>query len=215
MIHLQHPLTRFAVLETTKEQSLKNAAFALSLPTNRLPEGQYGFLVSLIHAHTQRSWTKLVALFTDWHGSRIWAEPDEATALLIEMLENATDLRNPPHLEGIRTIKDRLVNAIDELKRDWEKRESKLEQARREQQSVSRLAILDFRVKRIEERLRKLEASGANEFAIRMGRAQLTKAEQERESSLATRRNQTWGAIEHEEIAVGFLEVSGASPNVT
>jgi len=214
MIHLQHPLTRFAVLEATKEQSLKNAAFALSLATNRLPPGQYGFLVSLIHAHTQRSWTKLVALFADWHGNRIWAEPDEATALLIEMLENATDLRNPPHLEGIRTIKDRLVNAINELKRDWEKRESKLEQARREQQSVSRLAILDFRVKRIEERFRKLEASGANEFAIRMARAQLVKAEQERESSLATQKNQSWGAIEHEEIAVGFLEVIGASPNV-
>lgn len=215
VIHLQHPLTRFAVLETTREQSSKNAAFALSLATNSLPKGQYGFLVSLIHAHTQRSWTKLVALFADWHGNRTWTEPDVATALLIEMLENATDLRNPPQLLGIQRIKDRLVNAINELKRDWEKRESKLELARLEQQSVSRLAILDFRVKRIQERLKKLEASGANEFAIRMARAQLTKAEQERDSSLAGRRNQTWGAIEHEEIAVGFLEVSGASPNVT
>ncbi len=215
VIHLQHPLTRFAVMKTTREQSLKNAAFALSLATNRLPKGQYGFMVSLIHAHTQRSWTKLVALFSDWHGDKVWTEPDEATALLIEMLENATDLRNPPQLIGVQRTKNRLVNAINELKRDWEKRESKLEVARLEQQSVSRLAILDFRVKRIQERVKKLEASGANEFAIRMARAQLTKAEQERDSSLAAQRNQTWGAIEHEEIAVGFLEVSGARPNVT
>ncbi len=93
---------------------------------------------------------------------------------------------------------------------DWEKRESRLEQARLEQQSVSRLAILDFRVKRIFDRLTRLETSRANEFAIRMTKAQLSKAQQEKDLFLAHNKNQTWGAIEHEEIAVGFLEVSDA-----
>lgn len=213
-VHLQHPLTRFAVSEITKERSRKNSGFALSLSTKRLPVGRYGFLVSLIHVRTQRSLTKLVALFADWDSHRLWAEPNEATALLIEMLERAEDLRNVPQLSDTAAIKDCLVAALDELKRDWEKREAKLEQARLEQQSVSRLAILDFRVKRIRERLTKLEGSGANEFAIRMTKAQLTKAEQEKELALTSSKNQTWGAIEHEEIAVGYMEVPGASPSL-
>jgi SNF2 family DNA or RNA helicase len=207
LIHLQHPLTRFAVSGITKEKSLKNAAFALSLSTKRLPAGRYGFLVSLIHVRTQRSLTKLVALFADWDGDKMWADPDEATALLIEMLEKGNDLRNVPQLDGTAAVKERLVTALNELKRDWEKRGAKLEQARLEQQSVSRLAILDFRVNRIRERLTKLQASGANEFAIRMTTAQLSKADQERDLALKNSKNQEWGAIEHEEIAVGFLEV--------
>ena len=215
LLHLQHPLTRFAVSEITKEKSERNAAFALSLPTKRLPAGRYGFLVSLIQVRTQRSQTRLVALFADWDTGKVWADPDEATALLIETLENGTDLKNAPRLEGAARIKDCLVSALDELKRDWEKREAKLEQARLEQQSVSRLAILDFRSKRIRERLTKLEASGANEFAIKMTKFQLSKAEQEKDLFLATSKTQTWGAIEHEEIAVGFLEVPGAKHSVT
>jgi hypothetical protein len=193
---------------------LKNSAFALSLSTKRLPVGRYGFLVSLIHVRTQRSLTKLVALFADWDGDKIWAEPDEATALLIEMLERGNDLRDLPELEGTVAIKERLVTALNELKRDWEKREAKLEQARLEQQSVSRLAILDFRVNRIRDRLVKLQASHANEFAIRMTTAQLSKAEQEKELALKDSKNQEWGAIEHEEIAVGFLEVPGTDASV-
>ena len=214
LIHLQHPLTRFAVSEISKEKSLKNSAFALSLATKRLPAGLYGFLVSLIQVRTQRSMTKLVALFTGWHSNKVFSNPDESTALLIEMLETGTDLKEVPPLEKTSEVKDRLVAKLNELKRDWEKREAKLEQARLEQQSVSRFAILDFRVKRIGERLSKLQASAANEFAIRMTKAQLAKAEQEKELFLATSKNQTWGAIEHEEIAVGLLEVTGGSPSI-
>jgi hypothetical protein len=92
------------------------------------------------------------------------------------------------------------------LKLDWEEREAKLEGARLEQQSASRLAIVDFRIKRIRERLAKLRASGANEFAVRMTTAQLSKAEQEKEIFAANSKSEAWGAIEHEEIAVGVLE---------
>ena len=212
LIHLQHPLTRFAVTEITREKSLKNSAFALSLPTKHLPPGQYGFLVSLIQVRTQRSMTKLVALFTDWNGDKVWADPDESTAILIEMLENGTDLMDAPPLADAAEVKDRLVTKLNELKREWESREAKLEQARLEQQSASRLAILDFRVNRIGERLSKLQGAAANEFAIRMTKAQLAKAEQERELFTATSKNQTWGAIEHEEIAVGVLEVTQPRP---
>ena len=210
LIHLQHPLTRFAVSESGKEKGSKNSAFAMSLSTKRLPAGQYGFLVALIHVRTERSLTKLVVLFADWSSGRVWADPEQSTALLIEMLDNGTDLRSVPQLSDTIRIKKLLVEALSELKMDWEKRESRLEQARLEQQSVSRLAILDFRVKRIFDRLTRLETSRANEFAIRMTKAQLSKAQQEKDLFLAHNKNQTWGAIEHEEIAVGFLEVSDA-----
>ena len=166
--------------------------------------------MALIHVRTERSLTKLVVLFADWSSGRVWADPEESTALLIEMLDNGTDLRNVPQLSDTTRIKELLVEALSELKMDWEKRESRLEQARLEQQSVSRMAILDFRVKRILDRLTRLETSRANEFAIRMTRAQLSKAQQEKDLFLTHNKNQTWGAIEHEEIAVGFLEVSDA-----
>ena len=209
LVHLQHPLTRFAVAEITKEKNRTNAAFALSLSTKRVPPGLYAFLVSLVQVRTQRSITKLVPLFAEWAGNKVWADPDETTALLIELLEEGKDLEKLPSLDGVADLKDQLVTKLDQLKDEWEKREAKLEQARLDQQSGSRLAILDFRVKRIGERLAKLESAGANEFAIRMTRAQLAKAEQEKAQFLASSRNQTWGAIEHEEIAVGILEVTG------
>jgi hypothetical protein len=207
LIHLQHPLTRFAVAELTREQNANKSAFALSLSTRRLPPGRYGFLVALIHVRTQRSITKLVALFADWSGEHVWADPEEATALLIEMLETGQDLANPPQLENTAQIKDKLIAALNQLKRDWEKREAKLEQARLEQQSASRLAIIDFRIKRVRDRLAKLQASRADERVIRMISSQLAKAEQEKQAFLAAGQNQNWGAIEHEEIAVGVLEV--------
>ncbi|SRR5579875_1834905 len=207
LIHLQHPLTRFAVTELTKERNGNKSAFALSLSTKRLPPGRYGFLVALIHVRTQRSITKLVALFADWSGRHVWADPEQATALLIEMLEIGQDLVNPPQLEDTAPIKDKLIAVLNQLKRDWEKREAKLEQARLEQQSASRLAIIDFRIKRARDRLTKLQASRADERVIRMISSQLAKAEQEKQAFLEASQNQSWGAIEHEEIAVGVLEV--------
>lgn len=211
LIHLQHPLTRFAVAEITSAKNVKRSAFALSLATKRLPAGRYGFLVALIHVRAQRSLTKLVALFSDWAGVHVWDDPQEATNLLIEMLEHGQDLINPPQLEDTGSIKTKLVDALSQLKRDWERREAKLEQARLEQQSASRLAIIDFRIKRIRDRLGKLQASRADERVIRMTNSQLTKAEQEKQSFLAASQNQSWGVIEHEEIGVGVLEVPTAA----
>jgi hypothetical protein len=207
LINLGHPLTRLAVARLVSERNANKSAFALSLCTKRLPPGRYGFLVALIHLRAQRSVTKLVALFADWSGERVWANPEEATALLIEMLEGGQDLVNQPQLENAAQIKDKLIAALNQLKRDWETREAKLEQARLEQQSASRLAIIDFRIKRVRDRLAKLQASRADERVIRMIGSQLAKAEEEKRAFLAASQNVNWGGIEHEEIAVGVLEV--------
>jgi hypothetical protein len=214
LIHLNHPLTQFAVSEMNAAKLANNAAFALRISTSRLPPGLYGFLISLIHVQTARSITKLVALFARWDGTQVWSNPEQTNALLIEVLECGQDVESIPELREVAQVKSRLVSALDEMKRDWERRESKLEQARLEQQSGSRLAIHDFRIRRLRDRLNNLTGAGANEFAIRMTNAQLTKAEQERQVFIDSRANQAWGVIEHEEIAVGVLEVSGENSGV-
>jgi hypothetical protein len=211
LIHLRHPLVHFAVAQITREKALKNSAFALAVNSDILPAGDYGFLISLIQVRTQRSVTKLVALFTDSEATQIWNGAERSTALLIEMLEKGQDIKMLPELRNTGRIKDVLVEALNRLKAEWENREAKLEQARQEQQSASRLAIHDFRVKRVLDRLAKLEASNADNFANKMTKFQLSKAEQERANFLAANSGETWGAIEYEEIAVGFLKVLGGS----
>jgi hypothetical protein len=57
--------------------------------------------------------------------------------------------------------------------------------------------------------LERLVSSDASEFAIRMSNARLVKAEQESQSFVAANASDGWGVIEHDEIAVGILEVSG------
>ena len=97
------------------------------------------------------------------------------------------------------------------MKSDWEQRQQKLEQAREEQQSAARLSILEFRIKRLSDKLDKLLSGEAADFALRMTRAQLSKAEQDRDNLLRSASRDERQLIEHEEIAVGFLEVQEAT----
>ncbi len=65
LIHLNHPLTQFAVSEMNATKLSNNAAFALRISTSRLPPGLYGFLISLIHSSATPFWhglRKLVRL---------------------------------------------------------------------------------------------------------------------------------------------------------
>lgn len=144
VVHLQHPLARFAVSEISRANDKKNSAFALSLQTQLLPRSRYGFLVSLIHVHTLRSLTKLVAILTDWETGQMWSDPDQNTALLIELLEKGQDVQVIAPSYEIDALKQRLLSTLGALKNNWETREAKLEQARMEQQAASRLAILDW-----------------------------------------------------------------------
>ena len=208
VLHLQHPLTRFAVSETNRGNDRANSAFALNLETKLLPRSRYGFLVSLIHVRTQRSLTKLVAIFTDWETGQMWTDPDQNTAVLIELLDNGLDVERTEPFYEIEAVKNRLLSALDTLKASWEQREAKLEQARMEQQAASRQAILEFRVSRIRDRLAKMQSANANEFAVRMTAAQLARAEQALKEFLSTNQTASWGIIEHQEIAVGQLTVT-------
>lgn len=213
LIHLQHPLTRFVVREKSRKQDARNSAFGLSLKTSRLPSGHYVFLVALLHINGLKSQTRLVALFTERNGLRVWSDPEETTPLLIEILERSSDPKQFAETNGLIRAKERLLDSLYRFEREWENREQKLESARTEQQAAARLAILDFRVQRVLDRLRNLELRGANEFAVRMTKAQLGKAEEERAVFKAHSFTSSRVQVEHEEIAVGILDVESEAHN--
>ena len=208
LIHLQHPLTRFAVLGE-KQEPHPPTAFALALPrSNVLAAGRYAFLIALLHFNTFQRTTKLVALFYDWTNGHLWANPEETTPILIELLEAGLD-DAPPGLTDadIDCIKPQLLNGIQNLQQDWETRERRSEQARAEQRQASRAASFEFRIRAAQERLTILQGAGAHDFPIRMAKGQLDKAIRERDAFLAQPVENHWGGAEHEEITVGILTV--------
>jgi len=208
LIHLQHPLSQFVVSEDS-ESALETPAFALALRSSRVPPGNYVFLVALLHIFGQRPITKLVPLFTDLEARQTWTDPDETTPWLIELLDSGKDTE-PPQLNGqVSHIRERLWQALEEFKGGLETRERKLDQARREQQIASQIATADFRIRRAEETYSGLTHRGARDFAVRMSAFRVEKAKRDKDYLLSSIPTASWQAVEHEEIAVGFLRVLG------
>lgn len=208
LIHLHHPLTRYAVYEVEGANEQRQAAFALLVSGSRLPQGAYAFLISLVHIKGHRPVTKLVAVLASRDGEKVWIDPEETTPILIEMLERGQDVETPPiSEEESARLKSRLLSGLEQLKAEWDARERRLDQARREQQYATLRATLEFRINQARERLETLRSSSANEFAIRMAKAHLEKAERERDAFMSTTDATSWGGIEHEELAVGLLYV--------
>ena len=80
-----------------------------------------------------RATTRLVAAFTDLDGDRVWADPDETTPLILEMLDRgesseafALDRNN------LELAKDRLQGALNRVVSEWNTREQTLDEARRQ-----------------------------------------------------------------------------------
>jgi len=208
LIHLHHPLTRYAVAEVKKDAEQRQAAFAVSLVTDMFPPGDYAFLIASVHIRSHRPLTKIAAVIASRNEDRLWSEPDETTAIMVEMLERGLDLEAEPlSQEESDALRDRLLAGLRQIISDWELRESRLDQARREQHFASRRATLDFLASRAKERLNNLVEKRAAEFAVRMAQARLDKAQRELNAFLSAPPVSTWGGIEHEEVAVGLLRV--------
>jgi hypothetical protein len=155
-----------------------------------------------------------VGVIADRSGKKTWNDPDETIPIIVEMLERGHD-HEAPHLgdEEIDRLQDQLMSSLRQLTADWEAREKRLDQARREQQYTPRRATLEFLATRAKERLDGLMSKGAAEFAIRMGRARYEKAQKELNSFLGSPPASVWGGIEYEEIAVGLLRVEKEGAN--
>ena len=207
LIHLQHPLAQFVVSEESASSSIAGA-FSLSLDSCTIPAGKYLFLVTLIHVFGQRPLTKLIPIFASLDSEQVWNIPEETTAWMLEILDHARDAAFPNDVKGFfDATRSRLLEAVDRLKADWEARERRLDQARREQQLRTKLASLDYRIRRATETHRDLTNSKAKDFAIRMALKRLEKAKNERQVFMDSLPSSTWQPIEHEEIAVGTLVV--------
>jgi superfamily II DNA or RNA helicase len=208
LIHLHHPLTRYAVAEAERSGQHRQAAFAIRLKSSRLPEGEYAFLLSSVHIKSHRPTTRLVGVIASRSGEKTWNDSDETIPIIVEMLERGRD-HEAPRLgeEEIDRLQDTLMSSLRQLTADWEARERRLDQARREQQYTSRMATLEFLATRAKERLDGLMSKGAAEFAIRMGLARYEKAQKELTSFLGSPPASVWGGIEYEEIAVGLLRI--------
>jgi hypothetical protein len=210
VLHWQHPLCRFSVLELQGRDQQDSGAFALRVPSGPLPKGHYGFLVALFHINSYRPNTRLVCVVTDRDSLKTMAEPEQTVPVLVHMLDYGTDSSPRALGEGeAERLKSGLLGGLDKLKEEWDARERKMDQARREQQYSSRAAIFEFRYSSANNRLQHLKDTKAKEFAVRMAQARVEKARKERESFLGGPTASAWGGIEYEEIAVGLLTVGG------
>jgi ERCC4-related helicase len=214
LIHLQHPLTRFAMAVAQQNDDQRHAAFSLSVATDQLPIGDYAFLVASVHIRGHRPTTRMVAVIVSRDGSRVWRDPEDTTAVVIQMLESGRDCELKPfNMDEIDQLRERLLAGLQDLLAEWEEREGRLDQARSEQQFASRRATLEFLASRAKDRRDKLIEKQAAGFAIRMAGARFDKAQRELNAFLSSPRGAFWGGIEHEEVAVGLLRVSKEGSN--
>jgi len=209
LLHLQHPMSRFIVSEVARENTLSEHAFAIRLRESALSVGSYAFLIAAVHIKGQRPKTRLVAVFCNRNNDRVWTDPDEMIPVVVQMLEKGEDVHTEtPSDDECELLQERLLQNLERLKAEWNTREQTLDQARREQQSAARRTTLEFLTNRAKERMQTLIFRHSGEFAIRMARARFEKARKELDIHLSAPAAPVWDRIEHEDIAVGVLEVA-------
>jgi len=210
LIHLQHALTRYAVAEVARAGGRAQAAFCMRLQRENapLPPGQYGFLIALLHINSYRPMARIVCVIADRATGRVWSDPKDTKQVVVSLLENGVDAE-PPNLseDEVGLLKALLLATLDRLVSDIDARERRLDLARREQQSSSRRGTLQFLVSRAEDRVKKLQAKGAADFAVRMAHFRLEKAQRELRAFAVSAPPGTWNGIEYDEIAIGLLDV--------
>jgi hypothetical protein len=208
LVHLNHPLCRFAISDLQKNSTQHGAAFSLGIRSAVLSKGTYVFLLAFLHVPTFRPSNKMVLVLVNGDTGVLFTDAELTTRVLLEVLENGRDIHSSaiPNDDLVR-FKAKLLGGLNDLKNDLEGRERKHDQARREQQFASQAAGFEFRLTRARERLEALIKSGAQDFAVRMAKSRLTKAEKERDAFVQAKPISEWAGIEPEEIAVGILHV--------
>jgi len=208
LIHINHPLTRFALNEALKSDDTVQCVFSINLITDLLPMGEYGFVIATVQIGGHRPHTKLVGALTTKKGEPVSLEPEIVNKVLVSILDNGQDA-DPPSLteEEKQGLRNSLLTALDQIIFEIDTRESKLERARQEQQTGTRRATLEFLLHRAKDRFNQLTASQAADFAVRMSRARVAKAVRELDAFNSTPAPSSLPSLEYEQIAVGILTV--------
>lgn len=208
LVHLNHPICRFAVSELQKNTAERSVAFSVATVSAVLARGEYLFLLAFLHIPTFRPSSRMALVLVRRDTGELVTDSDLAIGVLLEILERGRDVRSSPMLpEELVVMREKLLSGLSTLKSELEAKEKKLDRARHEQQFASQMAGFEFRLMRARGRVDVLIASGAQDFAVRMARFQLTKAEKERDSFVHAKPTSDWSGIEPEEIAVGILHV--------
>lgn len=207
LLHLRHPLVRFAVSEIQRGRGRLHKTFALSLERSAVVEpGLYLFALSLVEIPGYRPTIRLACAIADLRSERAWSDPEQTTPVVLELLQHATDCDPPPLFdEEIENAKVRIVTAIGDLLAEWSNREQRLDHGRREQQLSALRTTFEFRLRRTRERLQTLQQRQSPDFAVRMAQAQFDKAQQQFDALAKESPAVAWRGIEQEEIAVGIL----------
>src|SRR5262249_9774196 len=135
LLHLRHPLVRFAVSEIEHGRGRLHNAFALGLERSAvLPTGRYVFALSVVEIPGYRPTIRLVCTFIEIGGARSWSSPEQTTPVVLELLENAIDCDPPAITDAeLDEARARLTAAVSDLLGEWGNREQQLDHARREQ----------------------------------------------------------------------------------
>ena len=208
LIHLQHPLTKYALSEVLNTREYQQSAFALTVSTDLLTPGDYAFLIATVQIRGHRPHSQLVGVVVSRERKEMYNDHELVSRIVVALLDKGGD-SDPQILknEEFETLQDKLLIGLQETIREIEQREGKLDQARREQQFGSRRATLEFLLRRANERLNNLIENSAAQFAIRMAQARVNKAERELVAFASAPPSNPWLGVEHEEIAVGLLTV--------
>lgn len=208
LIHLRHPLVRYAI----REAGEKNTPTAFSVALKDAPDlnpGVYGFLVALVEMKDGQSATRLAAIFADAHGEGVWDDQDVTTPVVLAMLERGRDVEVGETLKDrAEHVKGRLLSALDKVKADWNRREERAAAVRREQRRAVVRRALELKLEKARLRVETLRQRDAPPFPLRMAQAQLEKASREYEAASAAHEDAApVGIGTVVEAAVGFLTV--------
>ncbi|MCA1481053.1 hypothetical protein, partial [Bradyrhizobium sp. NBAIM08] len=127
-----------------------------------------------------RTTTRLATVFSDIENNAIWNNPEETTPVVLQMLENGrdTEIKDITQIQ-VQEVKERLLAGLDDIKAEWDQRERRLDQVRREQRRAILQGAVQLKLERAKQRLSTLQERNAAEFPMRMAQAQLEKAERE------------------------------------
>ncbi len=136
---------------------------------------------------------------------------EPAEHLMLALLKYAKEASTVPETEdaSARHLGEALHDLVDRTRQQLAERERTLTEARLERRKLTLQTMHDTRVRAAEGRLQTLEEKRAADFAIRMAKTKLERAQRERERALEELGREEKFTVESEEIAAGIVLVEG------
>jgi len=208
LVHFDHPLIKFAVWKLASR--FGNESFCLSLEHSTvLQRGYYGFAIRILEMEGPIKRNRLETVILDTQNGHSWADSGLTNTVLIEILERGKSAdHNSFPSQQFDSIEKGLTTALESVRQTLENRERQIAIGRMQQRQAISIRLAEMKRKRANDQLLNMLDSGAKEFAIKMGRLKLEKAETEFEGIRSDKVGiGTVGVKSWTDIAVGYLQV--------